>query len=301
MEQIVHLRSISDINRFVQGKTSHPLVAVIDFTKADQHIEDGMKITADFYSVMFKDYCANKLRYGRQPFDFDDGSLLCLAPRQVLTMDTAVEKKENKMGWGLFFHPDLLRGTSLTDKMGEYTFFSYDASESLHLSEKERQVLYDCVQKIEVELLENIDVHSQTLIVSNIELLLNYCARYYGRQFITRKGGNVGILTQVERLLAEYFKRSDLSAAGLPTVGYLADNVHLSPGYLSDLLKRETGLGAQDHIHYHLIERAKNILLGTNCSVSEVAYSLGFEYPQYFSKLFKLKTGQTPIEYRNHN
>ena len=205
------------------------------------------------------------------------------------------------MGWGLFFHPDILRGTSLANKMSTYTFFSYETSEALHLSDKEKQILYDCVQKIETELEENMDNHSNNLIVTNIELLLNYCSRYYGRQFITRKNSNFDIVSQVERLLSEYFKTEQWKESGLPTVKYLADHIHMSACYLSDLLKKETRRNAQDHIHYHIIEEAKNTLLNSDSSISEIAYSLGFEYPQYFSKLFKQKTGQTPIAYRKLN
>ena len=301
MKPIIQLHNISDINNFVKSKTSHPLVAVVDFSKVDEYIEDGTRLSADFYTIMFKNYCANKLRYGRQSFDFQEGSLICIAPKQVLIMDNEIEKKDDMMGWGLFFHPDLLRGTSLGKKMDDYTFFSYETSETLHLSDKEKQILYDCVQNIENELQENIDSHSQNLIVTNIELLLNYCLRYYGRQFITRKSGNSNTVTQVEQLLKAYFKSDKLNEVGLPTVKYLADNVHLSASYLSDLLKKETGMSAQDHIHYHIIEEAKNILMNTDNSVSEVAYSLGFEYPQYFSKLFKQKTGHTPVEFRSLN
>lgn len=301
MKPIIQLKSIAEINNFMQCKIQHPLVAVVGFGKTDQYIEEGTRMSADFYTIMFKNYCANKMRYGRQTLDFQDGSLVCIAPKQVITMDSEIEVREDMMGWGLFFHPDLLRGTSLGGKMDEFTFFNYETSEALHLSEKETQILYDCVQKIESELQENIDNHSQTLLVSNIELLLNYCSRYYSRQFITRKNTNSSTVTQVQTLLKNYFKTEQLKEKGLPTVKYLADNVHLSASYLSDLLKKETGMNAQDQIHYYLIEEAKNILLNTDNSVSEVAYSLGFEYPQYFSKLFKQKTGQTPIEYRNLN
>jgi AraC-like DNA-binding protein len=185
--------------------------------------------------------------------------------------------------------------------MSDYTFFNYETSEALHLSEKEKQILYDCILKIESELQENIDHHSQTLIVSNIELFLNYCLRYYGRQFITRKSSNTNTVSQVEKLLRNYFHADRLRETGLPSVRFLADNVHLSSSYLSDLLKKETGMNAQDHIHYYLIEEAKNVLLNTDSSVGEVAYSLGFDYPQYFSKLFKQKTGLTPGEYRRLN
>ncbi|MDF7818679.1 helix-turn-helix transcriptional regulator [Runella sp. MFBS21] len=301
MKPIIQLKNISEINNFVKCKTNHPLISVVDFSKTDEYIEDGTRMSADFYSIMFKNYCANKLRYGRQSLDFQDGSLICIAPKQVLIMDNEIEKRDDMMGWGLFFHPDLLRGTSLGSKMNDYTFFNYETSEALHLSDKEKQILYECIQKIETELHENIDNHSQAILVSNIELLLNYCSRYYSRQFITRKNTNSNTVSQVQTLLKNYFKTELLKEKGLPTVKYLADNVHLSANYLSDLLKKETGMNAQDQIHYYLIEEAKNILLNTHNSISEIAYSLGFEYPQYFSKLFKQKTGHTPLEYRNLN
>jgi AraC-like DNA-binding protein len=204
------------------------------------------------------------------------------------------------MGWGLFFHPDLIRNTSLNAKMKDYSFFSYEIAEALHLSEKEKQLLFECIVKIQSELKENIDDYSQTIIVSTIELLLNYCNRFYGRQFITRKATNRDILEKVEVLLKEYFSNKR-DSFGLPTVKYLADAVNLSPGYLGDLLKKETGLNAQEHIHHYIIEAAKNILLNSSQSISEIAFQLGFEYPQYFSRLFKQKTGTTPLEYRNLN
>lgn len=301
MKPIVNLKSIAELCDFLQLKAAHPLVAVVDFGKFDEYVEEGVRISADFYSVMFKNYCANNVRYGRQAFDFKDGSLICIAPRQVLTMDSEIEKVEDKMGWGIFFHPDLLLGTSLSSKMNDYSFFDYETSEALHLSDKEKNTLFDCIQKIENELQENIDDHSQTLIVSNIELLLNYCLRYYGRQFITRKPSHSRTLAQVEKWLKQYFQAVDLKESGLPSVKMLADHVHLSPSYLSDLLKKETGMNAQEHIHYYLIEQAKNILLNSDHSVSEVAYSLGFDYPQYFSKLFKKRTGKTPVEFRSLN
>lgn len=301
MKPIVQLKSISEINRFVKGVTKHPLVAVIDFSKVDEYIEEDIRVSCDFYSIMFKNYCANKMHYGRESYDFQEGSLICIAPKQVLTMDSEIEKKEDMVGWGLFFHPDLVRGTSLGLKMREYTFFSYEMSEALHLSEKEKQTLLDCIHKIQSELEENIDNHSQNLIVSNIELLLNYCLRYYGRQFITRKNTNRNIVSQIDDALREYFSSPILLDKGLPNVSYLAEKVNLSPNYLSDLLKKETGRNAQDHIHYYLIEEAKGLLLSTDKSVAEIAYSLGFEYPQYFSKLFKQKTGNSPQEFRNVN
>jgi len=301
MSAFVHLQTIADLyNFFGLTKIHHPLVAVVDFSKVKyDHISEETTIAADFYTVMFKNYNSNTVKYGRKIVDFQDGSLICLAPNQVIEMDSDTEASGNMSGWGLCFHPDLIRATTLNDKMSDYSFFSYETSEALHLSEKEKQILDDCVLKIQSELQENIDVHSQTIIVSNIELLLNYCTRFYGRQFITRKSSNNAVVVQIEKLLKEYFKRSDITETGLPTVKYLAEQVHLSPSYLSDLLKKETGKNTQDHIHFYLIEEAKNILLSTNKSVGEIAYSLGFEYPQYFNKLFKQKTGKTPVEFRS--
>ena len=302
MKPIIHIHSVSEIARFVrQDSVKHPLVTIIDFSKAEEYLEEGMRISCDFYCVMFKNYCGNNMRYGRKPYDFQEGSLVCIAPRQVVSMDKEVEKTPDMLGWGLFFHPDLIRGTSLDRKMKEYSFFSYETAEALHLSEKEKQTLFDCVQKISNELKENIDNHSLTLIVSNIELLLNYCARYYGRQFITRKNENNEVVASLQKRIKQYFNSEDVEKNGLPTVKYFADQVHLSPNYLSDLLKKETGMNAQDHIHYFLIEEAKGILLNSDKTVGEIAYSLGFEYPQYFSKLFRQKTGSSPQEFRKLN
>lgn len=300
MSQLIYLKSIADLSRLLNENDFHPLVAVVDFSKTKDHIEEETRITTDFYSVMFKNYCKSALTYGRKTIDFNEGSLICMAPDQVITIDTEIEPRENPMGWGLFFHPDLIRNTSLNAKMKDYSFFSYEIAEALHLSEKEKQLLFECIVKIQTELKENIDDYSQTIIVSTIELLLNYCNRFYGRQFITRKATNRDILAKVEALLKQHFSIKTLPN-GLPTVKHLADAVHLSPGYLGDLLKKETGLNAQEHIHQYVIEEAKNILLNSNQSVSEIAFHLGFEYPQYFSRLFKQKTGKTPLEFRNLN
>ncbi|SDG61649.1 helix-turn-helix domain-containing protein [Chitinophaga filiformis] len=302
MSNVIHLETIADLNKVLQqSKGRHPLVSVVDLTKVEESFEPGVKVSTGFYAVMFKNYCINKIRYGRNYYDFQEGSLVCIPPKRVLTLDEGTEKKDDAVGWGIFFHPDLISGTSLGRKIKEYTFFSYETSEALHLSEKEKKVLVDCVQKLDAELSENIDKHSQTLIVSNIELLLNYCDRYYDRQFITRKNVNKDILSEVERILGSYFQSPGQTGQGLPTVKYLAEQVHLSANYLSDLLKKETNMNAQDLIHYHLIEEAKALLLSSDKSVSELAYSLGFEYPQYFSRLFKSKTGMTPGEFRNKN
>ncbi|MCE2790738.1 MAG: helix-turn-helix transcriptional regulator [Saprospiraceae bacterium] len=299
MSDLIHLKTISDLYRFLKlGFAEHPLVAVVDFSKLADHATEDVRIKPSFYSILFKNYCRNHIRYGRKALDFQDGSLVCIAPNHIVTIDNDIEVNEDMLGWGLFFHPDFIRGTSLGGKMREYTFFSYEISEALHLSDKEKQLLYECILKIQVELTQNMDGYSQDLIVSNIELLLNYCARYYSRQFFTRKNANLDVVSKVDHILRAYFENEETRNSGVPTVKELAGKVNLSPNYLSDLLKRETGLNAQDHIHYFIIEQAKNILMQTNQSVSEVAFSLGFEYPQYFSRLFKQKTGKTPLEYR---
>jgi AraC-like DNA-binding protein len=277
------------------------LVTVLDFSKVTEQVEQNSKITTDFYSIMFKNYCKNNIKYGRKAIDFQDGNLICIAPNQTIEIDYEVEEREDKMGWGLFFHPDLIRSTILNDKIKSYSFFHYEVSEALHLSDKEKNILFECIQKIQIELQENIDVHSQYIIVSTIELLLNYCSRFYGRQMITRSQANKSTISQIETILTEYFAKTKVEEQGLPTVKFLADKVHLSPSYLSDLLKKETGKNAQEHIHYYLIEEAKSLLLNSDKNVSEIAFNLGFEYPQYFNKLFKQKTGKTPMEYRNLN
>jgi AraC-like DNA-binding protein len=302
VKPIIHLHTISDLTKlFNLGHNHHPLLTVLDFSKVTEQVETNSKISTDFYSIMFKNYCKNNIKYGRKAIDFQDGNLICIAPNQTIEIDNEVEERQDKMGWGLFFHPDLIRSTSLNDKIKGYSFFHYEVSEALHLSDKEKNVLFECVRKIQTELQENIDMHSQYIIVSTIELLLNYCSRFYGRQLITRTQSNKPIVAQIESLLIKYFAEGKIKEYGLPTVKYLADNVHLSPSYLSDILKKETGKNAQEHIHFYIIEEAKNYLLNSDKNVSEIAYSLGFEYPQYFNKLFKLKTGRTPVEYRNLN
>ncbi len=300
MKEITHLHSIADLHKlFNLGNSLHPLVAVLDFSRVSEKVEQNAKITTDFYSIMFKNYCKNNIKYGRKTIDFQEGNLICIAPNQAVEIDNEIEHKENMLGWGLFFHPDLVRASSLNDKIKDYTFFNYEVSEALHLSDKEKAILYECIQKIQTELQENIDVHSQGIIVSTIELLLNYCTRFYGRQMITRSLTNKTIIAQIENILTEYFAQAKLKEKGLPTVKYLADNINLSPSYLSDLLKKETGKNAQEHIHFYLIEEAKTYLINTHKNINEIAYHLGFEYPQYFNKLFKRKTGKTPMEYRN--
>lgn len=305
MKPILHLSTISELANLGGTTLQHPLVSVVDFSKVKFEFDSGTKLTAGFYQIFFKNYCSNNISYGREKLDFQDGSLFCLSPNQILTFENEVENdvesKKDKSGWGLFFHPDIIRKTPLGAKIKEYSFFSYEMSEALHLSEKEKLVLSECVQNIQKELSQNTDTHSQNIIISNIELFLNYCLRYYGRQFIIRKPINNHVLIQLENYLRLYFKSNKHNDRGLPTVQYLASQVNLSPNYLSDLLKNEVGMNAQSFIHSYIIEEAKSILLNSNYRISEIAHNLGFEYPQYFSKLFKQKTGLSPFEYRNLN
>jgi AraC-like DNA-binding protein len=298
----IHLQNITDLHKlFNLGNSYHPLVTVVDFSTVTEHVQQSSKISTDFYSIMFKNYCKNNIKYGRKAIDFQDGNLICIAPNQIIEIDNEVVERKEKMGWGLFFHPDFIRSTSLNNKIKHYHFFHYEVSEALHLSDKEKNILFECIQKIQTELQENIDVHSQCIIISTIELLLNYCSRFYGRQMITRNQANKSIIAKIETILTEYFENTIVKEPGLPTVKFLADKVHLSPSYLSDLLKKETGKNAQEHIHYYLIEEAKCLLLNSDNNINEIALNLGFEYPQYFNKLFKQKTGKTPIAYRNLN
>ena len=240
MEPIVHLSSISDLTNLANISLQHPLVSIVDFSKVDFKFKVGTKMKADFYQIDFKNYCPNQITYVREKLDFQDGSLICIVPHQIVTIENEVETKKDKLGWGLFFHPDFIRGTSLGEKMKDYSFFSYEITEALHLSEKEKLVLTECIQNIQKELFENIDTHSQNISISNSELFLNYCLRYYGRQFITRKPINNHIVTQLANHLKLYFESNKFKENGLPTVRYLAGQVNLSPNYLSDLLKKAT-------------------------------------------------------------
>ena len=301
MEDIIRVETITDLNKMLrQDKPTHPLVSVVDFSRLNLKKQGNVKVSSGFYTVMQKNLCPGALRYGRNYYDFQEGTLFFSGPNQVIALENPDESKD-VYGWGLFFHPELIRGTSLNPKMKDYNFFSYNLHEALHLSEKEQSKLKEIIEDIKVELSLNIDKHSKTLIVSSIELLLNYSNRYYDRQFITRTESNKDIIADFEKLLADYFLSEELQNKGFPSVKDFAKQIHLSPNYLSDLLKKETGKNGTEHIQSHVIELAKDKLLSSTISVSEIAYDLGFEYPQYFSKMFKKKTGITPAEYRNLN
>jgi AraC-like DNA-binding protein len=297
-DEIYRVKSISELHEIVRvGKSKHPLITIIDYSKVDvADAPESGRFVCEFYSINFKSHCS--LRYGRQFFDHKEGTLLCTAPEQVLTMENT-ERTNNVKGWGLFFHPEFIRNTPLGSKIMEYSFFRYEEKEALHLSFDEKNILTTILEQIEKEYQTNIDKHSQTLLLSNLELLLNYCMRFYGRQFITRTNQNKDVIIQFEQFLTAYIHSDQLKRSGLPTVKLCAENLNLSANYLSDLLKSETGKNAQEHIHFYLLDKAKTLLRNTNKTVNEIAFELGFEYPQNFSKLFKKKLGISPSDYRN--
>lgn len=278
-------------------KPKHPLFTVIDYSKVKvADAPETGSFVCGFYTVNFKKYC--NFLYGRQPFDHQDGTLHCTAPEQIITFDRKKEVNASE-GWGLYFHPELIRNTNLGKKMNEYSFFSYQENEAVHLSDQEKQTLLSILNQMENEYNTNIDNYSHDLIISNIELLLNYCKRFYGRQFLTRTNQNKDLLVRFEKFIIQYFNSEKLITEGIPSVRYCAEAMNLSPNYFSDLLKSETGKNGQEHIHYFLLEKAKNLLLGSDKTINEIAYELGFNYPQNFSKLFKKKLGVSPLGYRN--
>ena len=300
-KNIIHIKSI---NQLLEGsgfgKATHPLIAIVDTANIVFGEEmQGLRISSDLYSIALKDVSCG-LDYGRKPYDFNEGVLFFSAPKQVFTV-TKIQKLNEVKGWMIYFHPDLIRNTKLASKIDDYTFFNYEVNEALHLSEKEQSVLNNLVNLIENEIQERIDSHSQQVLVSNIELILSYSFRFYERQFNTRSAQNTDIVSKVESLLKDYYKTHDLIEAGQPSIDYLASECHLSANYLSDLLSRETGRSAKEHINDFIIEKAKHLLLSSTDSIGGIAYSLGFNYPHYFGRIFKKKTGKTPQEYRQMN
>lgn len=303
MERIFKFDTVAEYNALNNHETLHPLVSLIDFSKANPRSWDGEKsvrINYGLYCIFLKDMKGCDLRYGRNYYDYQEGTLVFVAPGQMMVVETDGQVYQPK-GYALVFHPDLIRGTSLAKSINEYNFFSYNANEALHLSERERQVVLDCFSKIEFELQQNIDKHSKKLMASNIELFLNYCDRFYDRQFITRDTVNKGILEKFEELLSGYFSSDKPQNLGLPSVAYCAETLHLSSNYFGDMIKKETGKSAKEYIQNKIIDVAKGKTFDSNKTVNEIAYELGFKYPQHFTRLFKNVTGSTPNEYRLQN
>ncbi|MDM8159579.1 helix-turn-helix transcriptional regulator [Labilibaculum sp. K2S] len=301
METIIKVNSISQLHEMLNMDTpKHPLITIIDV--ADVEVTQEMvdiKVVTDLYCIALKDvHCG--MEYGRNSCDFENGALIFTAPLQAFTATKPVEKNENK-GWMLFFHPSFLKKSHLSQKMTQYYFFEYHANEALHLSTLERNTLNDIISNIQKEYTENIDCHSQKVIISNLELMLNYSLRFYERQFKTRNIVHQGIVVKFEKIVNSWIGENLLAEKGIPTVQDIAEKINLSPNYLSDVLRKEAGISAKDYINNLMIRKAKAMLLSSTNSVSEIAYLLGFNYPHYFTRFFKSKTGTTPTEYRRVN
>lgn len=300
-KDIIRYNSIGELSQKMgMSKPTHPLIRIVDTAKiayGEEYV--GVRMATDMYCIAMKD-SGYGIDYGRNTYDFGEGVLIFTAPHQVLTI-TRPQALDEVQGWMLYFHPDLVRNTSLGPKMDGYSFFNYEVHEALHLSELEQNTMTQCVNLIQQEINQRIDNHSQQVLVSNIELMLNYSMRFYERQFNTRSAQNVDMVAKVESLLKNYYRDNRLIESGQPTIQYLADHCHVSPSYLSDLLSKETGRPAKDHINDFLIDKAKHLLMNSTDSISGIAYTLGFNYPHYFARLFKQKTGVTPKAYRQLN
>ena len=295
MENLIKIDTVDQYNKMFGLETLHPLVSVVDLSKSETW-PTNFRVNYGIYGLFLKDTKCGDIRYGRQYYDYQEGTVVGLAPGQV----TGIELKDGTrpLAHGLLFHPDLIRGTALGRDIKRYSFFSYESNEALHLSEEEKGIFVDCLRKIQIELEHSIDKHSKRLIAMNIELLLDYCLRFYDRQFTTRAETNKDVLVRFERLLDEYLQSDLLRQEGLPTVRYFAEKICLSPNYFGDLIKKETGKTAQENIQDRIISLAKEWIVGTNKTVSQIAYDLGFQYSQHFSRIFKKTVGCTPNEYR---
>ena len=295
------IKTITEYHRLTGlPKPEHPLISVINIESVKPPIiNEPISLIFDFYSVSLKRGFNTKFKYGQQNYDFDEGTMFFMSPNQVFGIEIEKDSIQRPLGWMLLVHPDFLWNTPLAKTIKQYGYFDYSVNEALHLSEKEEATIINIMQNIEREYRSNIDNFSQNVMVSQIELLLNYSNRFYHRQFITRQKASSDLLVKLEDLLTAYFDRQNESQSGLPTVKYVSDKLNVSPNYLSDMLRTLTGQNAQQHIHNKLIEKAKEALSTTSLSVGEIAYRLGFEHSQSFNKLFKNKTKVSPLEFRN--
>lgn len=299
MDKILNMDSVDLYNKLYGLETLNPLVSVVDLNKATR-LMDYNRWNYGIYALYLKMEKACDIRYGRQHYDYQEGTVVCFAPGQTAEITLTTDRVQMNV-LGILFHPDLLRGTSLGRDIKKYTFFSYEANEALHTSAEERDILMDLLKIIQMELEHGVDKHSRTLLVNHIELLLNYCMRFYERQFTTRSKVNSDVLTRFERLLDEYFEGEQAEQDGLPTVRYFADKLCLSPNYFGDMLKKETGKTPQEYIQEKVVELAKERMADSRETVSRIAYSLGFQYPQHLCRLFKKRVGCTPNEFRSRN
>ena len=296
MDTIKKLENVAQFNKERGHQTLHPLVTVLNQSKSKTIKPE--RFISELYLIFLKDTKCAEIRYGRSHYDYQDDTLLFIAPGQLAGFEEEDEEIIQPNGWALAFHPNLIRGTHLGRHIKEYSFFSYNVNEALHPSERERQIVLECFNKIQYELEHAIDTHSRTLIASNIELLLNYCRRFYDRQFITRDHAHKDLLARFETLLDDYFQSDKPQTLGLPSVSYCAGELSLSAKYFGDLVKKETGKTAQEYIQAKLIDVAKERIFDTSKSISEIAYEMGFKYPAHFTRLFKQRVGQSPNEYR---
>ena len=294
---ITQLDSVRAYNDTFGFPTKHPLVAVVDFSKAARQLT-YYSLNYGIYALFLKRFKCGELRYGRSVYDYQEGTVTSFAPGQVV--EGIITPGQPVSCLGLLFHPDLIKGTPLSAGMRRYGFFSYSSNEALHLSEEERGLFADCLGRIAAEIDRPSDSSSLRIIVNNIELLLEYCLRFYERQFVTRSECNRGVLERFEQLLNEYFAGNRPQQEGLPMVKYFADKVCLSPNYFGDLVKKETGVSAQEYISKYVLDRAKNLLIGTTETVNQISYELGFRYSSHFNRFFKRYTGFTPVKYRQH-
>lgn len=293
-QTIKKIRSIKELHSYLGLPAPlNPLITCIDHSQTPSQAKQP-KMLLDLYNISIKRSFKGKLKYGKNHYDFDEGTMSFMAPNQIISVDNEADK--NTDGWSLLFHPDLIRLYPVGKVINNYGFFSYSVNEALHLSEEEDKTIETIVQNIQKEINARLDNFSQDVMVSNLELLLSYSNRFYSRQFITRKMATTDLLTNFEQALDKHFNQNSNS---LPTVEKLAYELQVSPSYLSDMLRSLTGQNTQQHIHAKLIDKAKSILTTTDLTVSEIAYQLGFEYPQSFSKLFKSKTNLTPLEFRS--
>jgi AraC family transcriptional activator of pobA len=299
MDKIMRLESVTQFNTKRGQETLHPLVSVLDQSKSIPI--QYTKCLSELYVIFLKDIKCEDLMYGRNHYDYQDETLIFIAPQQIFGFEKPETELIQPNGWALVFHPDFIKGSALDKRIHDYGFFGYDAHEALHISSREKQIVLTCLKTIEQELEQGIDKHSKTLIISNIELLLNYCVRFYDRQFIIRNNLNKDILVKFERLLNDYFLSEKPQTIGLPSVAYFAEQLNLSPNYFGDLVKKETGQSAQGYIQTQIIDIAKSRMYDFSKSISEIAYEMGFKYPQHFTRLFKQKMGHTPVEFRMMN
>ncbi|WP_027391445.1 helix-turn-helix domain-containing protein [Aquimarina latercula] len=300
-ENIIRIKTLTQLfDTLGWEKPTHPLIGIIDVTRLEELPEEkkkafeGVKMTSDLYSIILKDGDCG-MQYGRNKYDFEEGVLRFIAPNQIVSSSTHTP---SSYGFMIVFHPDLLRNFDLGTNIGKYNFFDYAVHEALHLSKKEEDTLIEITKNIEEELKSNIDKHTLEVVVTNLQLLLNYSKRFYDRQFITRVNSNSDVISKVEKLIKEYYNQSIQLVNGIPKPEYFAEKVNFSTNYLSDLLKKETGKSTKDHVDEYIIDLAKTKLLNSEYTVNEIAYDLGFNYPHYFSRIFKKKVGESPVQFR---